>query len=542
MTNKQEYIDVSTIGLDAIPPTPSPLPSASDKATVSYWLATTPAHLLPESLDAPPSQSDVVIIGSGITGVSCALHLINSLPSSSSSLEKTEGGVRTITIVEARQFCSGATGRNGGHLTAASALAYTDIAANPDHLLGQACVNFAVAQRKDAIGKAVQEMLQFEEDTANAIRRLIAQEAVEKDVGFTDEKNWHLCFTQEEVEAFEDSLAQAGEHERMKKFVDKVRRVGKEEVDSRMNHPHGVVGVFEIPGATLHPRALVAVIYRRAERLAKQKGINLNLVTECPVHSVAPTTDGSKLTTSNGAIDAGYVVHATNGYASHLLPSLSTPTTGITPTRAQVIALPPSSPSYLWGMGLSAGDGYEYGHQRPSSEPPLYILGGGREYAPSREWGVADDTTLNSDVSEFLHPCMGKVFPNSYGGKEVEREWTGIMGYTKTKNPIVGTIGGSRGREWIAAGYSGHGMTRAYGCAEVVAEMVMAEIDGRQWREKGGFPGCYLTPGARAEGVEEKGELVADGMKEKDEGMKEKDEGREKGSSEGRSSGCCVVS
>ncbi len=53
----------------------------------------------------------------------------------------------------------------------------------------------------------------------------------------------------------------------------------------------------------------------------------------------------------------------------------------------------------------------------------------------------------------------------------------GIMGYTKSKDPLVGPVHaeGRRGKEWIAAGYSGHGMTRAFGCAQVVADMILAE-------------------------------------------------------------------
>lgn len=53
-----------------------------------------------------PTHSDVVIVGAGYAGVSTAYHLVK------------EGGdsVKSITIIEARGACSGATGRNGGHL------------------------------------------------------------------------------------------------------------------------------------------------------------------------------------------------------------------------------------------------------------------------------------------------------------------------------------------------------------------------------------------------------------------------------------------
>lgn len=53
-----------------------------------------------------PEHSDVVIVGAGYSGISTAYHLLN---------EPSFAG-KTITILEARGACSGATGRNGGHL------------------------------------------------------------------------------------------------------------------------------------------------------------------------------------------------------------------------------------------------------------------------------------------------------------------------------------------------------------------------------------------------------------------------------------------
>ncbi|TKY84802.1 hypothetical protein EX895_005882 [Sporisorium graminicola] len=509
LSDDQEYVDISTIGIDQVAQTPAPLPSSSEKATVSYWLATTAAHQLPDSLDTLPTESDTVIIGSGITGVSTAYHLVTSAPSSNSPIS-------SITIVEARDFCSGATGRNGGHLSEASALAYTEIAANPNHLLGTRASGLSADDIKVESAKVVEQILKFEKRTADAIRSLIAEEKVEEEIGFTDDRNWHLCFEHAEVDAFEKSLAQAAQHDGLRKFVEQVRRVPKEEVNRRMDKPVGIVGVYEIPGATLHPRALVSVIYRRAERIARDKGISLNVITHSPVVGITSSSpELTTLTTVKGDINAKFVVHATNGYTSHLLPHLSSSDNGIIPTRAQVVAVAPTQRKHLWGMALSAGGGYEYGHQRPTSESsslsgapgaPLYIFGGGREYADGREWGVADDTSLNSQVSSFLHTYLSNTFPRSYSGEEVQMEWTGVMGYTKSKDPLVGPVwkvqeGARKGREYLAAGYSGHGMTRAFGCAQVVADMVWADSNRVAWRKKEDFPTCYLTAGAKEEGM-----------------------------------------
>lgn len=49
-----------------------------------------------------PAECDIVIIGAGYAGASVAYHLVEDNPSPPS-----------IMILEARQACSGATGRNG---------------------------------------------------------------------------------------------------------------------------------------------------------------------------------------------------------------------------------------------------------------------------------------------------------------------------------------------------------------------------------------------------------------------------------------------
>lgn len=73
--------------------------------TSSYWQ--TPPHPLSDTQSPSlPPQTDVVIIGSGITGLSVLLTLLDDHPD------------LNITVLEARSLCSGATGRNGGQLAA----------------------------------------------------------------------------------------------------------------------------------------------------------------------------------------------------------------------------------------------------------------------------------------------------------------------------------------------------------------------------------------------------------------------------------------
>jgi len=68
-----------------------------------YWLSE--PHKLAEfrSTTDLPAACDIAIIGSGMAGITTAYHLLRHNKRS------------RIVILEARQLCSGATGRNGGH-------------------------------------------------------------------------------------------------------------------------------------------------------------------------------------------------------------------------------------------------------------------------------------------------------------------------------------------------------------------------------------------------------------------------------------------
>ena len=73
-------------------------------------------------------------------------------------------------------------------------------------------------------------------------------------------------------------------------------------------------------------------------------------------------------------------------------------------------------------------------------------------------------------MSAALHAFLPRHFPD-LAGVPVEHEWTGIMGFTPDRAPLVGPLPGSPG-EYVAAGFHGHGMPMAFLAAKAVAEMI----------------------------------------------------------------------
>ncbi len=95
-----------------------------------------------------------------------------------------------------------------------------------------------------------------------------------------------------------------------------------------------------------------------------------------------------------------------------------------------------------------------------------------RHLTESKEYNCDDPITLNPLVSEALKEYLPKHFPVLIDTEvRIECEWVGIMGFSSDRNPLIGAIPG-REREYIAAGYTGHGMPIAFLAGRQIADMI----------------------------------------------------------------------
>lgn len=99
------YLLLAPLALAQDPGLPNANPS------ISYWQLPPLEGVANHQSAQLPSEADVVIIGSGISGTSIAWHLLK---------EANRTTPLRIAMLEARQACSGATGRNGGHIRPSS--------------------------------------------------------------------------------------------------------------------------------------------------------------------------------------------------------------------------------------------------------------------------------------------------------------------------------------------------------------------------------------------------------------------------------------
>lgn len=98
------------------------------KPTASYWLDDPPYPELVVAQSAVlPGAADIVIIGSGITGAAVAWAILQQYTSATDGADsdgrhakragyESSSSPPRVVVLEARSLCSGATGRNGGHI------------------------------------------------------------------------------------------------------------------------------------------------------------------------------------------------------------------------------------------------------------------------------------------------------------------------------------------------------------------------------------------------------------------------------------------
>lgn len=151
---------------------PFPVPNS----TTSYWRAKPDILDNYRSTAELPRCSDIVIIGSGMTGVSAAYNILREAGQNPPS----------ITILEARELCSGATGRNGGHLKI-GVLRYPQIIAR-----------WGIEEAK--------EVANFHHRQINALKEVVERENIDCDFLLT--RSFDVFMQQDESEKQSEKIAQ----------------------------------------------------------------------------------------------------------------------------------------------------------------------------------------------------------------------------------------------------------------------------------------------------------------------------------------------
>ncbi|KAH4188124.1 hypothetical protein HBH70_123240 [Parastagonospora nodorum] len=455
--------------------------------TRPYWIENPPfPDLVNAQSSALPKIVDVAIIGSGIAGAATARSILH---------ERRRRGVDTaenVVVLEARELCSGATARNGGHIKASPYEAFHMFSQQYSKERAVALTRFQMRHLKCLVDLCKSEGIEGAE----------AREVETVDI-FLDDVAWK--------KALKDV-------DEMRKWMPgiEIKTWEGNEAQEKFGVNEGVVGAFSYTAGAIWAYRFTVSIW---ERLLNEFPKTLAIETNTPVESIsvpndAPSNFPYAVQTARGTVFARHVVHATNGFASQLVPGLRKKIVGARAhmsAQAPGLSFPRCNGMRSWSVIYNGG--FDYISQRPSTPEEAQgdvMLGGGFMRSSKQgvdQLGIYDDgAALDPLTVSHIAGIFPAVFHPKWGaGAELKNAWSGILGMTGDLVPFVGRLdgrltqrdvkskdGAGRRGEWIAAGWCGEGMIWAWLCGTGLGIMI-AGSENDDVEETSGRPGGRLA-------------------------------------------------
>ncbi|KAF9774360.1 hypothetical protein IL306_007641 [Fusarium sp. DS 682] len=436
-----------------------------------------------------PDHSDIVIIGAGFAGLSTAHHLVR------------DAGATSVCILEARGVCSGATGRNGGHC-------------RPD-FYGH--IPTYIDRARERAGA---EIAEFEIANLRAIKKIIEEEKIDCD--FTLTRSIDVWCNEDAAKKAEAVYQTMVSHNF--EYMDDVVFYTGDKVEGMIMHMHadGAIHIDQICGvkgavACASFTAGTMWPYKFLMHLTKQLlSAGVNLQTHTPVTSVTadPSGDGSFIIeTPRGKMRAGKVIHASNAYASALLPEYGK---NIIPCKGICcrITVPEGATAPLLNNSyINRTKDNVLSYFVPRHDGSIIVGGAAAVFGPFKEqwYDNVDDSILIDTAKDYYEDYMQRTYRGwEESGAKVSNIWTGVMGYSYDSNPHIGKVPNKDG-QFIVAGFNGHGMPVIWLAAKELARMVSQGIDFEETK----LPRLFQTSQFRIDraqnGKEEDGDIIGTG-------------------------------
>lgn len=393
--------------------------SAADTRFAPYWW-----DAAPRETDAPaalPAEADVVVVGSGFTGLACALTLARA--------------GRAVLVLDAGVPGHGASTRNGGQV-------------------GSGNQKFRVARLIDMFGaERAHALLRDGVAMLDHLADFIAREQIDCD--FVRCGRFRGCSRPEHY----DSMA---------RDLDALQRfAGVEYFMVPRAEQHSEVGSDSFHGGGVLPNdgALQPARYH-AGLLARVRAAGATVLGMSAVSGLHRERHRVRVLTVRGEVSAGEVVVATNGYTSRATPEFNA---RIVSPGSAVIAtapLPPGLMDRLLPRRRVMGETrrvFNYYRASPDGERMLF---GGRMNHFAGSDSEAGYRHLAADMRR-LFPELAEI--------PVSHAWSGHLGYTSDEFPHLG----GRDRVWFALGYCGTGVSRSTWFGHKLALKMLGDADGR---------------------------------------------------------------
>ncbi len=330
------------------------------------------------------NNADVIIIGSGIVGLSAALYLKKQQPT------------LKVLVLERGFLPSGASTKNAGFAcfgTISEQISYLRRSSEAE-----------VLHLVDYKWRGLQRLRQNLGDGAIDFQQNGGYELF----GYHEQKQADDAFDQ--LTYFNTLLRQAiGAPDIYAVANDKIAGFGLAGVN-RM-----IVNHFE---GQLNTGKLMRVL------LQKVYNAGVLVLNDCNVNEIKPEDSDVQLITSQGNFKATKVILATNAFAAQLYPELE-----VIPGRGQVLVTKPIANLKLNGT-YHFNEGYYYFRNIDNR----VLFGGGRNinFKTEESYEFGNTESVKQQLLTYLNEM---ILPNQ--NAEIDYWWSGIMGFGGDINPIV---------------------------------------------------------------------------------------------------------
>ena len=389
---------------------------------VSFWWHTRGVPLRRPSLPGD-TDADVCIVGAGYTGLWTAYYL-----------KRAEPGLR-IVVLEATFAGFGASGRNGGWVTAA---------------LPGSRARYASGPRGAEGVRALERELR---DTVDEVARVCKDEGI--DAGLVKGGTLAVATSAAQAARLRDRV----DRERAwGDAADVVRYLNLEELNARL-HIAGAVGALYSPHcARVQPAALAAGL------AAAVTASGVELFEGTPVTSIEP----GRARTPTGTVRAAHVLRCTEGFTARLPGQRRT----LLPMNSSMIVTEPLSDavweSIGWAGSETLGDeAHAYMYAQRTGDGRIALGGRGTPYRFGSGLDQAGATSPGS--AQSLGRILRRMFPAA-ASAGIAHAWCGVLGVPRDWCAAV-HLDARTGLGW-AGGYSGHGVAAANLAGRTLADLV----------------------------------------------------------------------
>jgi glycine/D-amino acid oxidase-like deaminating enzyme len=401
-------------------------------------------HPRPEGLTTDlPAETDYLIVGSGLTGLSTAHRLV--------------GAGKDVTVIDAGEIAGGASSVNGGMVS-------------PDVKAG---IRTVLAYYGPKIAHEMWESTMRSVELVRELAKMPEINAVVHEAGMAA-----LGRGAKQLKKFDQTV----EWYRNRFGVD-WEVIDARDIDQIVGGDYFNVAMFEPEGFGVHPARLSFGLARTV------LDAGAALVDQCEARSLERNATGLTVETTKGTIRAGDVVLATNGYTtrspSHELDRL------VVSIGSYIIATEPlgehRAASIFPGGAMTYTKKRLLNYQRRTHDHRI-ILGGRRSLHP--------DLDL-AESAEDLRSSLITYWPELADAR-ITHVWGGQLAVPFDLIPHIGRIDGA----WYALGYAGHGVGLSCQLGYELAGMLLGddppsvyskvEHTGRFYY-RGGRP-WFLTP------------------------------------------------